>query len=103
MGLKGKINSFTAISRKVVEKSARDNPERYCGWFRVHCSSVIFEKMAGEIRPWTFVFRVLREGNKSRFDSYSVRNSELIVSHITFRDCREHIFSDNLFRNSCIG
>ena len=24
---------YTAISRKVVEKSARDNRERYCGWF----------------------------------------------------------------------
>ena len=24
---------YTAISRKVVGKSARDNPERYCGWF----------------------------------------------------------------------
>ena len=23
----------TAISRKVVGESARDNPERYCGWF----------------------------------------------------------------------
>ena len=23
---------YTAISRKVVGKSARDNPERYCGW-----------------------------------------------------------------------
>ena len=44
--------------------------------------------------------RVLRESNKSRFDSYSVRNSELIVSHITFRDCRVHIFSDNLSQNS---
>ena len=28
----------TAISRKVVGKGARDNPERYCGWFWVHCS-----------------------------------------------------------------
>ena len=46
--------------------------------------------------------RVLKESNKSRFDSYSVRNSELIVSHITFRDCRVHIFCDNLSRNSCI-
>ena len=45
---------------------------------------------------------VLEESNKSRFESYSVRNSELIVSHITFRDCRVHIFSDNLPRNSCI-
>ena len=32
--------------------------------------------------------RVLKEKNKSRFDSYSV----LIISHITFRDCRVHIF-----------
>ena len=46
--------------------------------------------------------RVLKESNKSRFDSYSVGNSVLITSHITFRDCRAHIFSDNLSRNSCI-
>ena len=36
--------------------------------------------------------RVLKESNKSRFDSYSVRNSVLLISHITFRDCRVHIF-----------
>ena len=24
---------YTATSRQVVGKSARDNPERYCGWF----------------------------------------------------------------------
>ena len=36
--------------------------------------------------------RELKESNKSRFDSYSVRNSVLIISHITFRDCRVHIF-----------
>ena len=41
--------------------------------------------------------QVLKESNKSRFDSYSVRNSVLNISHITFRDCREHIFSDNSF------
>ena len=49
--------------------------------------------------------RVLKESNKSRFDIYSVRsnrNSLLIISHITFRDCRVHMFSDNLSRNSCI-
>ena len=27
------VSSYTAISRKVVGKSARDNPERHCGWF----------------------------------------------------------------------
>ena len=48
--------------------------------------------------------RVLKESNKSRFDSRfdSDRNSVLIISHITFRDCRVHIFSDNLSRNSCM-
>ena len=34
--------------------------------------------------------------NKSRLDSYIVRNRVLIISHITFRDCRVHILSDNL-------
>ena len=55
--------------------------------------------MAGEAMG--VCLRVLKESNKSRFDSYSVRNSVLIISHITFRDCRMHIFSDNLSRNSC--
>ena len=46
--------------------------------------------------------RLLKKSKKSRFDSYSVRNSVLIISHITFRDCRVHFFSDNLSRSSCI-
>ena len=37
--------------------------------------------------------RVLKKSNKSRFDSYSVRNSVLIISHITFRDCLVHVFA----------
>ena len=45
--------------------------------------------------------QVLKESSKRRFDSYSVRNSVLIISHITFRDCRLHTFSDNLSRNNC--
>ena len=91
---------YTAILRKVVGKSARDNHERYCGWFWVRCSSKKFERMAREAMD--VCLRVLKESNKSRFDSYSVRNSVLIISHITFRDCRVHIFGDNLSRNSCI-
>ena len=42
-------------------------------------------------------WRLLKESNKSRFDSYSVRNSVLVISHITFWDCRVLIFSGNLF------
>ena len=51
-------------------------------------------------RPWKVCLRVLKESNKSKFNSYSVRNSVLIISHITFRDCRVDIFSNNLSRNS---
>ena len=49
-----------------------------------------FERMARE--SMDICLRVLKESNKSRFDSYSVRNSVLIKSHITFRDCRVHFF-----------
>ena len=91
---------YTAISEKVVGKSARDNLERYCGWFWVHCSSKKFEKMAREAID--VCLRMLKQSNNKKFDSYSVRNSVLIISHVTFRDCRVHILSDNLSRNSCI-
>ena len=46
--------------------------------------------MAGETVD--IYLRVLKESNKGRFDSYSVRNSVLNISHITLRDCRVHIF-----------
>ena len=39
----------------------------------------------------------LKESNKSGFDSFSVRNSVLSISHITFQDCCVRSFSDNLF------
>ena len=54
-------------------------------------------------RPWTYVCECLRKAeivSSSYSYSYSVRNSVLIISHITFRDCRVHIFSGNLSRNS---
>ena len=56
--------------------------------------------MTGEVMD--LCLRVLKESSKSRFDSYSVINSVLIISHITLRDCRVHIFSENLSQNSCI-
>ena len=46
--------------------------------------------------------RMLKESDKIRLDSYSVRNSVLIRSDIIFRDCRARIYSDSLSRNSCI-
>ena len=49
-----------------------------------------------------YVCELLKESNKRKFDSCSVRNGVLIISHIALRDCRVHIFSGNLSRNSCI-
>ena len=44
--------------------------------------------------------RVLEESSKRRFDNDTVRNSVLIISHITSRRCRVHSFADNLSRSS---
>ena len=71
---------YTAISRKVVGKSARDNPERYCGWLWGHFSSEKFERMvreATDICLW-----VLKESNNSRFDSFS--RYEQFIDHIPY-------------------
>ena len=49
------------------------------------------------------LFASAKESKKKKVGStVSVRNSVLIISHITFRDCRVHISSDNLSQNSCI-
>ena len=75
-------------------------PKGIVGGFKFTVLQRNFERMTGEAMD--VCLRVLKESNKSRFDSYSVRNSVLIIPHITFRDCRVHIFSVNLSRNSCI-
>ena len=92
---------YAAISRKVVGKSARDNPERYCGWFWVHCFSKKFERMAREAMD--ICLWVLKESNKSWFDNYSVMNSVLNISHITSRDCRVHIFPTTFLEIAVYG
>ena len=53
-------------------------------------------------RPWKCVCECQRKATKVGSTGTVVRNSVLIISHTTFRDCRVHIFSDNLPRNSCI-
>ena len=74
--------SYTATSRKVVGKSVRDNSERYCGWFLVHCSSKKFERMSREAMD--LCWRVLKESNKSRLDSCRVSNSVFIISYACY-------------------
>ena len=93
----GVYSYFEKGCRKKCTRQSR----KYRGWFLVHCFSKKFQTMAREAMDVCFL--VLKESNKSRFDSYSVRNSVLIISHITFWDCRVHSFSDNLSRNSCIS
>ena len=68
------------------------------GWWLLRLSAKILALLRVSVN-----FNQLRlTSNKSRFNSYSVRNSVSIISHITFRDCRVHIFSDDLSRNICI-
>ena len=75
-------------------------PKGIVGGFEFTVFSKKIERMAREAMD--ICLRVLKESNNRRFDSYSVGNSVLIISPITFRDCRVHIFSDNLSRNSSI-
>ena len=91
-----KLN-YTAISRTFVGQNARNNPERYCGAFEV---TVLQRNLKVVQEAKDVCLRVFKESKKSRLDSYSVRNSTVIISHITFRDYLVQIFSDNLSRNS---
>ena len=77
-------------------ESARYNPERHCGWFWVHCSSEKFERIGTKVHGNMFASATV--GSTATV----VRNSVSIISHITFRYYREHIFSNNLPQNSCI-
>ena len=90
---------------RLSEKVHATNPKGIVGGFEL----TVFQR---NLKEWQerpsaeavdICLRVLKESNKTRFDSYSVRNSVLTISHITFRDCRVHMFSDNLSRNSCIN
>ena len=66
-------------------------------------SAVFFKKFERMAREATDIcLRVLKESQKVGSTATVVRNSVMIISHITFRDCRVHIFFDNLSRNSCM-
>ena len=59
---------FNYFEKGCRKKSARDNPERDCGGFWVHCSSKKPERMARETMD--ICLWVQKESNKTRFDSY---------------------------------
>ena len=56
--------------------------QRCIGWFWVHCSSKKFERMAREAMDVCLL--LLKENNKSRFDSFSVRDSVFIIPMLPF-------------------
>ena len=95
------INSLIQLfQERLSEKVHATIPKGIVGDFEFTFFQKKYQRMAREAMD--VCLRVLKESNKSRFDSYSVRKSALIISHITFRDCRVHSSSDNLSRNSCM-
>ena len=53
-------------------------------------------------RPLIYVCECWRKVTKVGSTATVVSNSVLIISHITFRDCRVHFILDKLSRNICI-
>ena len=92
-----KYHLYIAISRNVVGKYARDNPERYCEWFWVLCSLKKFEIMAREAMDVCLL--VLKKATKVGSIASASGTVYWSYRHITFQDCRVH----NLYRNSCIS
>ena len=106
-------SSYVAVKRRALDREPYSYFEKGC---RKKCArqsrkllwvilrSLFFKESQNRMarEAMDICLQVLKESNKSRFDSYKVRNSVLIISHITCRDCRVDIFSDNLSRNSCM-
>ena len=90
-----RLRDIQLFRKRLSEKVHTTIPKGIVGCFEI---TVLHRNF----RDHRLCFPVLKRSSKSRFYSYGVRNSVLIISHITFRDCRVHFFSDNLSRNSCI-
>ena len=96
---------LTCLIHSYFEKGCRKKCTRRSRkvWWVVLCSLKFFEEIwKNGPRGHGRMFASAKGNSKSRFDSYSVGNSVLIISHITFLDFRVPLFSENLSRNSCI-
>ena len=88
------FQNYTAISRKVVGQSTRDNSKRYCERFSVQK----FERMAQATVE--VCLPVLEKETKVCSTAIVQEQSKDPITP-QFQDCHVHIFSDNVSRNSC--
>ena len=94
------VTCIQLFRERLSEKVHATTPKGIVGGFECTVFSKKFEKMAGEAMD--VCLRVLKESNKSRFDSYSVRNSVLNIFPYYLSGLSRAHFSDNLSRlNSC--
>ena len=106
-GFGGKSSRFTILGcciqlfrERLSEKVHATIPKGIVGGFV--CPVLQRNLKEWHERPRTYVGECWWKATKVGSTATVVRNSVLIISHITFRGCRVHIFSDNLSRNSCI-
>ena len=72
------------------EKVHATIPIGIVGGFELTVFQKKIERIAREAMD--ICFPVLKESHESRFDSHSVRNRVLFISHIAILDCCVHIF-----------
>ena len=88
---------FLVILYSYFEKGCREKCTRQ-SWKALW---VVLSSLFWHERPWKCVCACKRKATKVVSTTTVVRNSVLIMSHITFRACCGHSCSDNLSRNSC--
>ena len=97
----GQVGFYIQVFReRLSEKVHATTPKGIVGSFECPVLQRNLKELHG--RPRTYVCECQRKVKKLVLTATVVRNSVLIISHITFRDCRVHNFSDNLSRNSCM-
>ena len=92
--------NIQVFRERLSEKVHATTPKGIVGSFECPVLQRNLKELHG--RPQTYVCECQRKVKKLVSTATVVRNSVLIISHITFRGCHVHIFSDNLSRNSCI-
>ena len=81
---------LTAISERLSEKVHATILKGIVGGFEFNVVQRNLKEW--HKRPWTCL-RLLKEATKVGSTDYTARNRVLIISNITFQDCRVHIFS----------